>query len=584
MHRDCGRCCDAGLLTTRTPTSIEYRRTGGLATNVTDATMGNVLYLPHREITHMSTQEFDAIVIGAGFAGMHMLWRLRQLGMTARVFEEGHGVGGTWYWNRYPGARCDTESIEYSYAFDEKLEQEWSWSERYSPQSEIERYANHVADRFDLRHDIQFGTRVTACHYDEKQQRWRITTGNGETFGAKYCITATGCLSAPNFPDIPGLKDFKGQLIHTGRWPKDGVDLKGKRVAFIGTGATGIQAIPEIARDAAHLTVFQRTPNFALPARNRPLDPAEERAIKARYREHREEQRNSIAAQRFDPPVGMKALEATPEERERAYEARWQNGRQDVLIAYADITTDEAANKTAADFVRGKIRHIVKDPKVAELLCPTDHPIGAKRISLDTNYYDTYNRPNVSLVDIRSTPITAITPTGLRAGDQAYDVDILIFATGFDAVTGPLLRMDIRGKGGQTLNDAWADGPESYLGLMVAGFPNLFTITGPGSPSILANVIFSIDQHVEWIGDCLAYMRANGLQTIEADATAQKTWARHVAQLGSATFTSKVNNWYVGANIPGKPRVFLPYVGGLGNYRKRCAEIAAAGYEGFVCA
>jgi cyclohexanone monooxygenase len=532
----------------------------------------------------MGAQEFEAIVIGAGFAGLHMLWRLRRMGVAARVLEEGHGVGGTWYWNRYPGARCDTESIEYSYGFDEALQQEWRWSERYATQPEIERYANHVADRFDLRRDIQCGARVASCIYDDKRRKWRITTENGETFIATYCITATGCLSAPNFPAMPGLKGFKGQLIHTGRWPKDGVDLKGKTVAIVGTGATGIQAIPEIAKAAAHLYVFQRTPNFALPARNRALDPAEERAVKARYREHREEQRNSIAAQRYDLPVGLKALEASAEERAQAFEARWQKGRQDLLVTYADITTDEDANKTAADFVRSKIRSIVKDPRVAEKLCPTDHPIGAKRISLDSGYYDTYNRPNVTLVDIRSSPITAITATGLSTHDAAYDFDILIFATGFDAVTGPLLRMDIRGKGGQTLQEAWANGPRSYLGLMTAGFPNLFTITGPGSPSILANVIFSIDQHVDWIGDCIAHLKQKGFSTIEATAAAQDAWVSHVAELGGGTLFVKVNNWYVGANIPGKPRVFLPYVGGLGAYRKCCAEIAAAGYAGFVCA
>jgi cyclohexanone monooxygenase len=530
----------------------------------------------------MSAQQFDAVVIGAGFAGMHMLWRLRQLGLKVRVLEEGDGVGGTWYWNRYPGARCDTESVEYSYGFDEDLQQEWSWTEKYSAQPEILSYANHVAERFDLRKDIQFESRVVSCTYDDKRELWIIKTGSGDTFEAQFCITATGCLSAPNFPDIPGLKSFNGRLIHTGRYPKEGVDFRGKKVGFIGTGATGIQAIPEIAKEADHLYVFQRTPNFALPARNGPIDPDDVRAIKARYKQHREEQRNSFAAQRSTPPVGPKALEATPEERERNFEERWIKGRQDLCVTYADIGLDEEANGTAADFVRKKIRSIVKDPKVAEMLCPTDHPLGAKRISLDTDYFDTYNRPNVTLVDIRKTPIEAITPTGLRTFDRAFDFDILIFATGFDAVTGPLLRMDIRGKAGLRLNDAWAHGAKSYLGLMVVGFPNLFTITGPGSPSILANVIFSIDQHVDWIGDCIAHLKKNKVKTMEPTEASQEAWVEHVAEVGSKTLFTKTNNWYLGANIPGKPRVFLPYVGGLMNYRIKCAEVAAEGYQGFT--
>jgi cation diffusion facilitator CzcD-associated flavoprotein CzcO len=530
----------------------------------------------------MSAQRFDAVIIGAGFAGLHMLWRLRQSGLKVRVLEEGDGVGGTWYWNRYPGARCDTESVEYSFGFDEDLQQEWSWTEKYSAQPEILSYANHVADRFDLRKDIQFESRVASCTYDDERELWVIRTERCDSFEAKFCITATGCLSAPNFPEIPGLKSFNGRLVHTGRYPKEGIDFKGKKVGFVGTGATGIQAIPEIAKEADHLYVFQRTPNFALPARNRPIDQDDVRAIKARYREHREQQRRSFAAQRFTPPAGLKALEATPEEREKNFEERWIKGRQDLCVAYADIGLDEEANKTAADFVRKKIRSIVKDPRVAEMLCPTDHPLGAKRISLDTNYFDTYNRPNVTLVDIRKTPIEQVTPTGLRTRDRAFDIDILIFATGFDAVTGPLLRMDIRGKAGLKLNDVWAHGPKSYLGLMVAGFPNFFTITGPGSPSVLANVIFSIDQHVDWIGDCIAYLKKNKIKALEPTEASQEAWGEHVAEVGSKTLFTKANNWYLGANVPGKPRVFLPYVGGLMNYRAKCEEIVAKGYEGFT--
>jgi cyclohexanone monooxygenase len=532
----------------------------------------------------MNTQRFEAIIVGAGFAGMHMLWRLREQGLTVRVLEAGAGVGGTWYWNRYPGARCDTETVEYSYAFSEELQQEWHWTEKYAGQPEILRYANHVADRFDLRKDIQFETRVTSAVYDEGRRLWVITTERGERFEAHYFITATGCLSVPNLPAIPGIEDFQGERYHTGRWPHAGVSFTGRRVGIIGTGATGIQAIPMIAREAEHLFVFQRTANYTLPARNCPLDPEEERAMKARYSEHREQQRNSIAAQRYDPPVGPKALEATPEERQRNFEWRWNRGGQTLMITYGDLMTDEQANKTVAEFVHDKIRQIVKDPAVAEMLCPKGYPMGAKRLSLDTDYYDTYNRPNVTLVDIRAAPIETVTARGLRTRAGEYEFDALVLATGFDAVTGPLLNIDIRGKDGLSLKDVWAAGPRAYLGLMVAGFPNLFTITGPGSPSIIANVVFSIDQHVDWIGDCIAYLRQNKLESIEATEAAQISWADHVKEVASGTLFPKADSWYVGANIPGKPRVFLPYVGGLGNYRRKCAEIAAAGYVGFKLA
>jgi cation diffusion facilitator CzcD-associated flavoprotein CzcO len=529
----------------------------------------------------MNTQRFEAIVVGAGFAGMHMLWRLRELGLRVRVLEAGSGVGGTWYWNRYPGARCDTETVEYSYAFSEELQQEWHWTEKYASQPEILRYANHVADRFDLRKDIQFETRVVSAVYDEKRLLWVITTEGGGCFEAQYLVTASGCLSAPNVPAIPGIEEFQGAIYHTGRWPHEGVSFKGKKVGIIGTGATGIQAIPMFAREAEHLFVFQRTANYTLPARNCPLDPEEERAMKARYSEHREQQRNSHAAQRAHPPVGPKALEATPEERQHNYEWRWSQGGQTILVTYADLMTDEEANRTVAEFVHDKIRQIVKNREVAEMLCPKGHPIGSKRISLDTDYYDTYNRSNVTLVDLRATPIEKMTAGGLRTRDAEYAFDALVLATGFDAVTGPLLRMNIRGKGGLMLKEAWAAGPRTYLGLMTVGFPNLFTITGPGSPSILANVIFSIDQHVDWIGDCIAYLRNRKLEFIEANEAAQNSWAAHVNEVANKTLFPKADSWYIGANIPGKPRVFLPYVGGLGNYRRKCAEIAAADYAGF---
>lgn len=527
-------------------------------------------------------RDFDAIIIGAGFSGLYMLYRLRQLGLSVRVYEKGDGVGGTWYWNRYPGARCDSESMYYSYSFSPELEQEWHWTERYPRQPEVLRYLNHVADRFDLRRDIQFGTCVESAIFDESDNRWVVRTDGGTEVSATFCITAVGCLSTANKPRFKGHESFLGQTYHTGDWPHDGVDFTGKRVGVIGTGASGIQAIPVIAEQADHLTVFQRTPNFTVPAENRPMDADFERQWKASYREWRTRGRESAAGIPY-PVSEVSALDATEEERKSAYQAAWgAGGFRFVFGTYCDIVTNEDANETAARFVRSKIDEIVHDPAVAEMLKPTSYPFGTKRLPLDTDYYKTFNRPNVTLVDLRKSPIEEFVRDGIRTRDGVHVLDIIVFATGFDAMTGPLFSMDIRGKGGVRLTTKWAEGPKTYLGLGTAGFPNLLTITGPGSPSVLSNMPVSIEQHVDWIADCIKYLRQHQFSTIEATEPAEKEWTEHVNEVASYTLYPKAASWYMGANIPGKPRIFMPYVGGVGNYRKKCDEVAASGYSGFA--
>jgi cyclohexanone monooxygenase len=525
--------------------------------------------------------DVDAVIVGAGFAGLYALYRLRGLGVSARVFEAGEGIGGTWYWNRYPGARCDVESLDYSYSFSDELQQQWQWTERYASQPEILTYIDHVADRFDLRRDIQLATRVTAAVFDEATSRWTVDTDRGDRVWARFCIMATGCLSDTQVPAIKGLETFDGRWYHTGRWPHEGVDFTGRRVGVIGTGSSAIQSIPIIARQAAHLFVFQRTPNFSIPARNAPLDPEYERRVKASYAEFRRQARESrvgFVTERND----QSALAVSPEERQRAYEVRWSRGGLGFNATFADLLIDQAANDTAAEFFRAKIRAIVRDPAVADLLSPRDYPVGTKRLCVDTDYYATFNRDNVTLVDVRTAPIEAITPRGVRTRDAVYDLDSLVFATGFDAMTGALLAIDIRGRGGRTLREAWAEGPRTYLGIAVAGFPNLFTITGPGSPSVLSNMIVSIEQHVDWIADCLAHLRARSLVAVEATAGAQERWVAHVNEVGHATLYPRANSWYMGANVPGKPRIFMPYIGGVGAYRQLCDDVAARGYEGFA--
>lgn len=528
--------------------------------------------------------QFDVVIVGAGLAGVYMLHRLRRLGLTARVYEAGSDVGGTWFWNRYPGARCDIESLDYSYSFDPDLEQEWSWSERYATQPEILRYINHVADRFDLRHDIQLNTRVSAATFDEATERWTVETNTGDRVSAQFCIMATGCLSSTQAPRFPGLESFRGRWYQTGAWPHEPVDFTGRRVGVIGTGSSAIQAIPVIAEQAAHLTVFQRTPNFSVPAHNAPLDPALVDEVKRHYPERR--QRNRMSRSGFVVPTNLNtetpARDALPEVRQGEYEARWARGGFGLMASFSDLLTNLDANETAAEFVRSKIRTIVHNPAVAEQLCPRDYPIGTKRLCVDTGYYETYNRDTVTLVDVRCDPIEEILPTGLRTRSATYELDDIVFAIGFDAMTGTLLKIDIRGRSGQTLSETWSEGPKTYLGLAVAGFPNLFLITGPGSPSVLSNMIISIEQHVDWITDCLEFLLEHNLATIEATSAAQEEWVTHVNELGDATLYPLASSWYMGANIPGKPRVFMPYVGGVGRYRTRCDEIAAKGYEGFT--
>jgi cyclohexanone monooxygenase len=530
------------------------------------------------------TEAYDVVVVGAGFAGMYMLHRLRGQGMTARVYEQGSGVGGTWYWNRYPGARCDVESMQYSYSFSDELQQEWDWSERYAPQPEILKYANHVADRFNLRPDIQFDTRVERAEFDERAGIWSVTTSDGKAVTTKHVVLATGCLSNARKPDIRGLEGFKGRVYHTGHWPHEPVDFSGQRVAVIGTGSSGIQSVPVIAEQASQLTVFQRTANFSIPARNAALTEQEREWFRQNYPEirrvAREEARNGIYTEMPD----RGALDDGDNERRARYEARWAHGGLTFMSVYNNLALDKTANDTAADFVREKIAEIVSDPAMAKLLQPNNHPIGSKRICVDTDYFAAFNRPNVTLVDIKSSPIEEISDNAVRAGGRNYEVDAIVLATGFDAMTGSVAKIDIRGRDGQMLNQKWAEGPRTYLGLMSAGFPNLFIITGPGSPSVLSNMIVSIEQHVDWIADCLAYLRERGLDTMEAKKEAEDSWVAHVNEVAYTTLYPQANSWYMGANIPGKPRIFMPYIGGVGPYRQICNEVAAKGYEGFTMA
>jgi cation diffusion facilitator CzcD-associated flavoprotein CzcO len=532
-------------------------------------------------IAHESTETTDVLVVGAGFAGLYMLHRLRDLGFSATVLEAGDGVGGTWYWNRYPGARCDSESYYYSYSFDEALQQEWEWTERYAEQSEILRYLDHVADRLDLRRSIRFGRRVTEAVFDDGTGSWVLRTDGGERYAARFLVTAVGCLSSANIPRIPGLESFAGRWFHTGRWPHEGVDFSGLRVGVVGTGSTGIQAIPVIAEQAAHLTVFQRTANYSIPARNGPMETAFQREIKENYAEIRNTQRATTNGHPFhvsDRP----AFSVSDEERTAIYEELWGRGGLRFRAAFADLLTDKDANDTAAEFIRTKIRETVHDPATAERLMPRDHPFATKRPPIDTRYFETYNRDNVTLVDVRESPIVEATPTGLRTSAGEYPLDCLVFATGFDALTGPLLNIDFRGAGGRALRDVWAEGPRTYLGLQVPGFPNLFTITGPGSPSVLTNMPTAIEQHVDWISACLRHLRSTGSERIETTDDAAQAWGAQVNEAAHRTLLPMAeSSWYLGANVPGKPRVFMPYAGGLAAYARHCEEVAAAGYDGF---
>ncbi|MQA12718.1 MAG: NAD(P)-binding protein [Pseudonocardiaceae bacterium] len=536
-----------------------------------------------RDAASESAGELDAVVVGAGFSGLYMLHRLRDtLGLSARVFEEADDVGGTWYWNRYPGARCDSESYFYSFSdrLSEDLLQEWTWSERFAAQPEILDYLQHVADRYDLRKDIQFSTRVVAAEYDDATGRWDVRTDDGGQVTATYLITAVGCLSSTNLPEFPGRDSFRGDSYHTGTWPHEGVDFTGKRVAVIGTGATGVQAIPEIAEQAAHVYVLQRTPNYDIAAGNRPMDAEDGRKIKANYREIWQTTRETGFGFPYDAP-NRTALSVSEDERQQIFAEAWERGGFRLGTTFNDLLLDADANETASEFLRERIRERVDDPEIAELLSPRDHPFFTKRPPLENGYYETFNRDNVTLADVRKAPIQEIHPNGVRTADAEYEVDSIVYATGFDAMTGTLFKLGIRGRNGLGLQEKWSQGPRTYLGVATEGFPNLFMITGPQSPSVLSNMPVSIEQHVDWITDCLRYLRDNGLDTIEPLREAEDDWVDHHNEVTQMTLLPQANSWWVGANIPGKPRNLYPYVGGVGTYRLICDEVAAQDYDGF---
>jgi cyclohexanone monooxygenase len=522
----------------------------------------------------------EVVIVGAGFSGLYLLHRFRKEGISTRCFERGDGVGGTWYWNRYPGARCDVESMQYSFGFDDELQQQWDWPEKFSGHADIRAYADHVTDRFGLRPHIDFETEVRAAHYDEERQLWNIETSSGERLSTKHFVMAGGCISTAQIPKFEGLSDYQGKTYHTGRWPHEKVDFTGQQVAVIGTGSSAIQAIPVIAEEAAHLTVFQRQANFTIPSRNHPMTAEYAHTWKNDYADKRTEMRympNGVLRELND----KSALAVSEEERLATYEERWKVGGSGFLGSFNDILTNKEANDTMAEFVRGKIRQTVKDPATAKILCPTTHPIGTKRLCVDSSYFETYNRNNVELVDISEAPIERFTRTGLRVSERSFEFDAIVFATGFDAMTGTLFNVDIRGRDGLELKKKWAAGPRTYLGLMTEGFPNLFMITGPGSPSVKSNMLTSIEQHVDLVTDTIIHMRGQGLAAIEPALQAEDEWVEHVQVVAHKTLFPQANSWYMGANIPGKPRLFMPYVGGVGAYRRICEEVVVEGYKGF---
>jgi cation diffusion facilitator CzcD-associated flavoprotein CzcO len=528
-------------------------------------------------------RRYDAIVIGAGFSGIYQLHKLRdELGLKVRLLEKGAGIGGTWYWNRYPGARCDSESYYYCYSFNKEIEQGWEWTERYPEHGEIRKYLNFVADKLDLKRDIQLDTKVTSATFDDNANIWTMATENGETFVAPFLITAVGCLSTANVPKFKGLESFKGEWYHTGAWPQEGVDFTGKRVGQIGTGSTGIQAAPVIAEQAQHLTVFQRTANYSIPARNGPVTQEDIKLTRDNYDDIWRRARAGTNGHPFTVSE-RSALSASEKEREELYEKAWMRGGLRFRATFNDVLTNAKANDTASDFIRRKIKAVVKDAKVAEMLTPRDHGFATKRPPIDTNYFETFNRDNVLLVDLKAEPIVEITETGIKTTEREYDLDIIVFATGFDALTGPLLSLNIKGSKGYELKEAWTTGPRTYLGLQTPHFPNLFTITGPGSPSVLCNMPIAIEQHVDWITDCIRTMRKNGKRRIEAKPDAAERWVEHVNEAANATLLPMASSsWYLGANVPGKPRVFMPYAGGFARYAGICNEVAEGGYRGFA--
>jgi len=544
-------------------------------------------------------ERYDVVIVGAGFAGMYGLHKFRSQGLSVKVFEAGSDVGGTWYWNRYPGARCDVPSIEYSFGFSEELEQEWDWPEVFSAQPDILRYANHVADRFNLRKDIQFESRVTEVLFLEESGDWRISVGETYQCHAKFCVMATGCLSVPNTPEIEGADQFRGQVLHTGRWPKDEVDLSGKRVGVIGTGSSGVQAIPELAKMSGHLYVYQRSPVYTVPANRKAMREEVQQEFRKNYREIRRLQQHNFGgvsnfrltesvrrpqadrANRKDAASAMPAkILGLSEEARKQLIAEQGLG---VLLSFADVYSDLEANEVANRLFREEIAQIVDDQNVAAGLLPNDYGLGCKRQVLDRDYYETFNRSDVTLVNLKETPLERITPNGIKTSDAEQELDVLIYATGFDAMTGALLKSNVVGKNGVALQDKWQFGPAAYLGLQISGFPNLFMVTGPGSPSVLCNMLVAIEQHINWISDCISHMEGNGLSQIEPTEQAEEQWVVQVNQVAEGTMYTapSCNSWYLGANIPGKPRIFMPYVGGYPQYKARCDEIVANGYEGF---
>jgi cation diffusion facilitator CzcD-associated flavoprotein CzcO/acetyl esterase/lipase len=527
-----------------------------------------------------SGPEVDVVVVGAGIAGLYLVYRLSRAGYRLRVFEAGDDLGGTWYWNRYPGARVDVPSIDYMYSFDPDWQRDWQWSEKYATQPEILRYLNHVADKHDLRRHITFSTRVQRAWWDDDASLWHVRTDAGDEITCRFVVMATGCLSMPKQAEIDGLERFAGEVYFTSRWPRERVDFTGKRVAVIGTGSSGVQSIPVIAQEALHVVVFQRTPNFSIPARNGPLSP-EKLAQFANEAEYRAAARTSFAGIPLERSI-TPTFSVSETERQQHYERVFELGLLfESFNVFADVLSNPAANHEFAEFVRNKIRSIVDDPQTASDLCPIDHPIATKRPCLDTNYYATYNLPHVRLVNVRKHPIQRVTETGIDTVDESFAFDAIVFATGFDAVTGAITAVDIRGRNDLALKDKWANGPQTYLGLSTAGFPNLFLITGPGSPSVLSNMTVSIEQHVDWVLDCLGQMRARGFDVIEPTETAEAGWVQHVNDCADITLYPAANSWYMGANVPGKPRVFLPYCAGFDFYHLSCDEVVARDYLGF---
>ena len=523
---------------------------------------------------------FDALIIGAGFSGLYQLYSLKKLGLSAKVIEAGSGVGGTWYWNRYPGARCDSESFTYSYTFSKELFKEWEWTERYPGYAEVIKYLNYVADKFCLKNDIYFEKKVISAHYNQNNN-WTVKTDSLEEFESKYLITAVGCLSSKNIPNFNGADSFLGESYHTSDWPHDEVDFTNKRVGQIGTGSTGIQSAPEIAKKSKHLTIFQRSANYSVPASNYPLSPEFKKYIKENY----EEIKNTIQSNtngHFFKFSKQKILDTSIEEREKIFEKAWLKGGLGFRACFNDIAFNKEANDLASDFIKRKICKIVKDPKKAKILTDIDHAFASKRPPIDTNYFETFNKDNVTLIDLKSSPIESITSKGVKTADKEHELDILVYATGFDAMTGPLLNIDIRGRDGIKLKDVWSEGPKTFLGIQISGFPNLFTITGPGSPSVLCNMIVPIEQHVEWINDCIIYMEKNEIDYIEATQGSMENWTKHVDDVANETlFIHAKKSWYYGANIPGKPRGFMPYPGGMSRYKAICNFVANQNYLGF---